>query len=428
MANWNKRFNTRQWLPLRYCSIFLSISLLSIETLNLYAYNIYPRKHSFASNNFIFRKNENRRLPFSQRHLPVPLAVRAKVFRSFTSRITLYDMIDHRNEKKEDKNKNYNENERKKNPTTNITPLLDIVARSPLRSLYFSVIMTLCGAGLGPLLDSYHSLFGVLQYDFPVKIQLWSVNPAYPALVTTWWVPFLFGLAGFIIGWLTIFLDAYLQSVSSTTRPNPFQILTGISFFTFQYYLSGVLSHMHFPRDQILAIMSLLASFGFLLFDGSVSGFYTSVATAVGGPLIEVGLISSNLGRYHYIDGGETGFFPLWIVPVYFLGGPAVGNLARGIWNQLDEIVVSSDVSINDLDGKEGTAAPKPNCEYCNDTRVVGCPNCDAVGYYISYGKKVTCNCCRGKGLVICRDCFSEYDEDPNDIERIRDFMSRIPD
>ena len=68
-----------------------------------------------------------------------------------------------------------------------------------------------------------------------------------------------------------------------------------------------------------------------LVLDGSIAGFVTSAATALGGPLIEVGLVSMSRagimpGGYHYNDLGETGFFPLWIVPVYFLGGPAVGT------------------------------------------------------------------------------------------------------
>eukprot|EP00594_Rhizosolenia_setigera_P009870 CAMPEP_0178957100 /NCGR_PEP_ID=MMETSP0789-20121207/10691_1 /TAXON_ID=3005 /ORGANISM="Rhizosolenia setigera, Strain CCMP 1694" /LENGTH=169 /DNA_ID=CAMNT_0020639241 /DNA_START=858 /DNA_END=1368 /DNA_ORIENTATION=- len=94
--------------------------------------------------------------------------------------------------------------------------------------------------------------------------------------------------------------------------------------------------------------MSILAVFGFYIFDGlTLSGFWTSTATAIGGPLIEVGLITVlnkpddflipflQHSGYHYNDLGETGFFPLWIVPVYFLGGPAVGNLARGFYYNL---------------------------------------------------------------------------------------------
>ena len=145
------------------------------------------------------------------------------------------------------------------------------------------------------------------------------------------------------------------------------------------------------------------------------------MATAIGGPLIEVGLISTLAGTnggYHYTDGGETGFFPLWIVPVYFLGGPANGNLAFGFWNALDKFFGGKDDSSIDT-----VIAP---CEFCNDTRTVPCPNCDGQGYYVTYGEAVTCNCCKGTGLVICRSCFDRYDEDPADLEGIRELMVRL--
>jgi len=92
-----------------------------------------------------------------------------------------------------------------------------------------------------------------------------------------------------------------------------------------------------YDRTVILAVMTVLSIGGFVSFDNTKAGLVTSLATAVGGPLIEVGLITFLVGHggYHYTDLGETGFFPLWIVPVYFLGGPAVGNLSRGIWNAL---------------------------------------------------------------------------------------------
>jgi len=70
----------------------------------------------------------------------------------------------------------------------------------------------------------------------------------------------------------------------------------------------------------------------------------------------------------------------------------------------------------------------KEPCQYCNDTRCVPCPNCDGMGYYMSYNQSVKCNCCKGRGFVICRACFDQYDEDPNDLEAIRELMNRMPD
>lgn len=319
------------------------------------------------------------------------------------------------------------------------TKIIETVTNNPKQSLLFSLSQTIAGAALGPFLDTYHSIFGVLQYDYPFTLQLWSPNEI-PALVTTWWVPYLFGLAGFIIGWLYILLDSVFNddnnmmndnNINNNTKGTPMGysppiILIGISFFTFQYWLSGILSYYNIDRTIIFSIMTICAYYGYTKLDNTKSGLITSLATAIGGPLIEVGLISfltDSVGGYHYTDSGETGFFPLWIVPVYFLGGPANGNLARGVWDALERTTTDggTGVSTNTNTGPKG-------CTVCNDSRAVPCPNCDGVGYYITYNQEVKCNCCNGRGLVICRECFHLYDEDPNDIEAIREKMSRLPD
>jgi hypothetical protein len=176
--------------------------------------------------------------------------------------------------------------------------------------------------------------------------------------------------------------------------------------------------------------MSICAFAGYKVLDNTKAGFITSLATAIGGPLIEVGLISSLAAfsspyAYHYTDSGETGFFPLWIVPVYFLGGPANGNLARGVWDALTAMTKTTTTAISTSISSSST--PK-GCKVCNDSRAVPCPNCDGVGYYMTYGREVKCNCCKGRGLVICRSCFDLYGDDPGDIEAIREMMSRLPD
>mmetsp|Transcript_15675 Transcript_15675/g.43240 ORF Transcript_15675/g.43240 Transcript_15675/m.43240 type:complete len:395 (-) Transcript_15675:342-1526(-) len=305
------------------------------------------------------------------------------------------------------------------------------------RAIYFSSAMIVQSALLGPFLDAYHSAFGVLQYNRPLTLVLWGSNE-YPALTTTWWVPLLFGLAGFIIGWLYVLLDrARLDKTDNRTaiwtQPSGFKILMGISLFTFQYWLSGILySSGAVDRSSLLSLMSVLATAGFVVLDSTFAGFLTSTATAVGGPLIEAGILKcTTLGLfgldqsgYHYNDLGETGFFPLWIAPIYFLGGPAVGNLARGTWNQLGIAL--------DVESQSATKAsqrPLAGCSVCNDTRCVPCPNCEGLGSYDAMGNRmVKCTSCRGRGFVICRSCFDYYDEDPNDIEAIRELMSRMPD
>jgi hypothetical protein len=242
----------------------------------------------------------------------------------------------------------------------------------------------------------------VLSYEQPLTARLWgsgsSATPDLPALVTAWWVPELFGLAGFLIGWLYISLDAALITPANQKKPSWPLILVGISFFTLQYWLSGVMYANDIGRTTILNAMSVLAALGFAALDLTEAGFWTSLATAVGGPAIECGLITVLVGHggYHYNDLGETGYFPLWIVPVYFLGGPAVGNLARGFWQVLpgggEEH--AADITIANAGNNDGAGTPAktedgPRCNVCNDSRAVGCPNCDALGYYITYGRKV---------------------------------------
>ncbi|VEU40351.1 unnamed protein product [Pseudo-nitzschia multistriata] len=300
-----------------------------------------------------------------------------------------------------------------------------LITEYPKRSILFSVLMTTCGATLGPFLDSYHSAFGVLAYDEPIRFILWG-SETYPALTTAWWVPELFGLAGFLIGWLYILFDATLLNASNDERlrPTPSKTLVGISFFTLQYWLSGILLQSNtLDRTGILNLMSLLAASGFLVLDGTFSGLTVSLITCIGGPLIEAGLItatSSGLmsGGYHYTDLGETGFFPLWIVPIYFLGGPANGNLARGFWNALS----------GKRGGGEMVAVNEP-CEVCHSTRRTPCPNCDGVGTYVAMGNRIVqCTSCNSRGYVICRACFDQFDDDPHDIDGIRDIMNRMPD
>lgn len=260
-------------------------------------------------------------------------------------------------------------------PKSDVEARLTKLVQDP-RALPFSISMASAGAVLGPFLDSYHSLSGVLTYDQPITRVLWGTTD-FPALVTTDWVPPLFAVAGWLIGWLYIIGDSLERRKVDPSVP---LILVGISVFTFQYWSSGLLFANGIDRVSILNTMSVLAALGYASLDRSKTGFWVSTATALGGPLIEVGLLS--LSRmdllfdrgYHYNDLGETGFFPLWIIPVYFLGGPAVGNLARGVWKALK------------------TEGVKPGCPACNDTRCVPCPNCDGRGIYTAMGgRSVPC-------------------------------------
>lgn len=326
----------------------------------------------------------------------------------------------------------------KSNETAKISPITSIshdIKTNPTKAIYFSYLMVLCGATLGPFLDSYHSLFGVLTYNTPLiyPIIRWNADDSVLTCVTTYWVPPLFGLAGFTIGWLYILFDALFEVKENETSrfrsqlyPAIPKVLIGISYFTFQYWLSGVLFAYHFDRTLILILITSVAVGGFYALDMTLSGFLVSTATAIGGPLVEIGLLSflPETWTYHYNDSGETGYFPFWIIPVYFLGGPANGNLARFIWNTLGD----NELFAGETDRQvRMPLLTRTSCPVCQGTRAVPCPNCDD-GTYITYGQRVICRACRGKGRVICRSCFDKYRDDPNDVENIRRTMDQIPD
>jgi hypothetical protein len=131
----------------------------------------------------------------------------------------------------------------------------------------------------------------------------------------------------------------------------------------------------------ILNVMSVVAATGFWALDGSMAGLLVSMMTALVGPAIEVGLLTVaslptvDFAGYHYTDLGETGYFPLWIIPVYFLGGPANGNLAKGIWYILKPAAATETTTADTGTGRPRDTLLVPVCTQCKDTRCVPCPN-----------------------------------------------------
>ena len=203
----------------------------------------------------------------------------------------------------------------------------DAETGAPLLTPKLAISMFLSGASLGPWLDNYHSTFDVLRYEHPIKLVI-SGNTL---LTTAYWVPLLFGVAGLLIGGLYVIGDAYIEEDrTASINPSWPKIFVGISFFTFQYFFSGfLLQSSDISPSSLFAVLTFFAVAGTLLFDRTKTGVLVSLATAIGGPAIEVGLISLT-HEYRYLEPDFLGFFPAWIIPIYYCGGQAVGNLARG--------------------------------------------------------------------------------------------------
>ncbi|CAM9784149.1 unnamed protein product [Scytosiphon promiscuus] len=189
-------------------------------------------------------------------------------------------------------------------------------------------VMAVAGALLGPNLDNYHSAFGVLTYKNPVEIAI-----ADHLLVTTdWWVPPLFAVAGAGIGALYILGDAALETPQAQREPAWRDVFLSISIFSFQYYLSGLLTATGCDYWVLVLVCSVIAERVFDVFDATRTGLLVSLATAALGPLIEVFLV--NATDLYVYNGADFFGVDSWIPVVYFCGGPAVGNLARAIYSK----------------------------------------------------------------------------------------------
>jgi hypothetical protein len=189
--------------------------------------------------------------------------------------------------------------------------------------------MLLYSAALGPCLDNYHGLFGVLNYKEGIPIMLEFYD--HVVLKTAAWVPPLFGFAGIIMAILQILLDRSLKTKASIRDPNWSKVFYNISFFSFQYYLSGLLDYSNVDNLSIHITLALMAMFGWYIFDTSIAGILLGLATSIAGPFAEIVLIN-NFNLYTYTHADILGICS-WIPWVYFLGGSAVGNLARRVFN-----------------------------------------------------------------------------------------------
>lgn len=175
---------------------------------------------------------------------------------------------------------------------------------------------------------SFIGLFGVLEYN-PIGIPIQFAMNGHLLLKTASWVPFLFGVAGFLMSYIILILDDVFKTKDNIKSPSWPKIFYGISLFSGQYYLSGLMDHELISGIVMNVVLAVVGLVGFLLFDSSLSGLILAIATAIGGPLIEIFLINiPHLYQYTHQD-----FYGIcsWIPWVYFLGAPAVGNLARKI-------------------------------------------------------------------------------------------------
>eukprot|EP00850_Spirogloea_muscicola_P009641 SM000054S18127 [mRNA] locus=s54:753473:755547:+ [translate_table: standard] len=175
-------------------------------------------------------------------------------------------------------------------------------------------------------------------------LQELSIGTAFH-LETCWWVPLLFGVAAVILGLSHPLLDRtrmlegfrtldfmFASSPMGGKAPSWLFVNAGISSFTWQYALSGVLAEASGGSDPSLgACLFLFAVAQWATYDHTKGGLLMAILCAIGGPSLEIVLINVG-GLYSYTHPDILGI-PLWIPWVYFAGAPAVGNLGRRVFH-----------------------------------------------------------------------------------------------
>lgn len=179
-----------------------------------------------------------------------------------------------------------------------------IQLRQPLRAV---ALLFLLGATLGAGLDGIHTHFGATAYTSPL---IWQM---------AWWTPLLFGGA-FAIGMLRPILDRRFGRRSP--RPTLPSVLLGMGLFIVAY-ASSVLP---LPWPLTAALLTAFFAVGWLLCDRSPIGLAIALVAAVGGPAVEMFLISRGTFMHlHPVLYTVSG----WLPCLYLCAAVGLTTLAR---------------------------------------------------------------------------------------------------
>lgn len=206
--------------------------------------------------------------------------------------------------------------------------------------------LTLVSGPLGTLLDSQHGCWNTLNYQwFPIIIE----SQGHTYLKTSIWVAPMFAFAGLTMSYLTLKFDKLLETTLEKRDNSWSKVFQGIATFSLQYYLSGLLDASRtFDPNQIHVLLAAIALVNYKVFDNTKSGLLLAIATAVSGPMVEIGIINTSK-IYEYTNADFYGI-DSWIPAVYFMGGAALANLTRRIYlDKLGDLANETEIISNKL-------------------------------------------------------------------------------
>jgi hypothetical protein len=184
----------------------------------------------------------------------------------------------------------------------------------------------LISAPLGTLLDNFHGLFSVLEYNAAFSsIEIDFPGTTLAVLKTSAWTPFLFSYAGAMMTYLLFIFEKQTKFIVVPETWS--RVFLGIGLFGLQYLLSAILDSQHIPNILIHCILITTAILGTITNKFiHKPGLILAILTMLVGPIVEILLINS----FHLYEYTHADILRIcsWIPWIYFLGASAVGMLA----------------------------------------------------------------------------------------------------
>lgn len=162
--------------------------------------------------------------------------------------------------------------------------------------------LALLGATLGSALDAIHTHYGATTYTRPILAK------------AAWWVPLLFA-------------GAYASAIGKPLldrgpSPRLWQALLGMALFIIAYWMSVA----PLPWQARAAIIAGIFAAGWWICDRTRSGLAVAAMGAIGGPIVEILLVSAGAFRHHEVLAFGI---PGWLPFLYLTAAPGLGTLAK---------------------------------------------------------------------------------------------------
>eukprot|EP00877_Chromochloris_zofingiensis_P003139 jgi/Chrzof1/12826/Cz07g08260.t1 len=170
-------------------------------------------------------------------------------------------------------------------------------------------------------------------------VQVYDLAPVQLGPIpTSWVVPPLLGVFYIVLGTLTCLADNMRPNEDTRKQQqlcrNWQYILAGYVMLAAILQTSAVLYTNNVEYQNILVALGVISGFNYWAFDRTAQGISLAVLCATAAPVAEL-ILMSTAHTWHYSRPDVAGgLFVSWVPWCYFAYTPALGNLARYLWQR----------------------------------------------------------------------------------------------